>query len=91
MARKQRNLAKTAAAMAATALLEKAIRKAAEDPRVRRKVKAVGKALKKGAKAAGKKIAKAIKNRAPKIAKAMKKRAPKVGRAAARRKSRARA
>lgn len=38
MARKQRNLAKTAAAMAATALLEKAIQKAAKDPRVRRKV-----------------------------------------------------
>ena len=80
MARKQRNLAKTAAALAVTALLEKAIKKAAEDPRVRRKAKAVGKALKKGAKAAGKRIAKAIK-----------KRAPKVKRAAARRKSRARA
>lgn len=80
MARKQRNLAKTAAVVAATALVEKAIRKAAEDPRVRRKAKAVGKALKKGAKAAGKKIAKALK-----------KRAPKVGRAAAKRKRRVRA
>lgn len=91
MARKRRNLAKTAAAMAATVLLEQAIKKAAEDPRVRRKAKAVGKALKKGAKAAGKKIAKAIKKRAPRIAKAIRKRAPKVGRAAARRKSQARA
>jgi hypothetical protein len=50
--------------MAAAALLEKAIKKAAEDPRVRRKAKAVGKALKKKAKAAGKKISKAIKKRA---------------------------
>ena len=92
MARKQqRNLAKTAAAIAATALLEKAIKKAVEDPRVRRTAKAVGRAVKKRAKAAGKKIAKAIKKRAPKIAKAIKKRAPKMGRAAARRKSRARA
>ncbi|MEA2725040.1 MAG: hypothetical protein QOH59_2811 [Gemmatimonadales bacterium] len=64
MARKQRNLAKTVAAMAATALVEKAIQKAAKDPRVRRKAKAVGKALKKRAKAAGKKISKAIKKRA---------------------------
>ncbi len=61
---KQRNLAKTAAAMAATALLETAIQKAAEDPRVRRKAKAVGKALKKRVKAAGKMISRAIKKRA---------------------------
>ncbi len=59
-----RNLAKTAAAIAATALLEKAIQKAAEDPRVRRKAKAVGKALKKRVKAAGKQISRAIKKRA---------------------------
>lgn len=65
MARKQRNLAKTAAVLAATALVEKAIQKAAEDPRVRRKAKAVGKALKKRAKAAGKRISKVIKKRAP--------------------------
>lgn len=64
MARKQRNLAKTTAALVATALLEKAIKKAAEDPRVRRKAKAVGKALKKKAKAAGKKISKALKKKA---------------------------
>ena len=63
MARKQKNLAKTAAALAATALLEKAIQLAAKDPRVRRKAKAVGKALKKRAKATGKKITKVIKKR----------------------------
>ena len=74
MARKQRNLAKTAAAMAATALVEKAIQKAAKDPRVRRKAKAVGKALKKRAKIAGKKISKAIKKRAPKLARAAQRR-----------------
>lgn len=72
MARTQRNLAKTAAALAATALLEKAIQKAAEDPRIRRKVKAVAKALGKRARAAGKKIAKVIKQRAPKLARAAK-------------------
>ncbi len=72
MARKQRNLAKTAAAIATTALLEKVIRKAAEDPRVRRKAKAVGKALKKKAKTAGKKISKAIRKRTPKIKRAVK-------------------
>lgn len=72
MARKQRNLAKTAAALAATALLEKAIQKAAEDPRIRRKAKAVAEALLKRAQAARKKVAKAIKKRAPKIARAAK-------------------
>ncbi len=86
MARKQRNRVKTAVAMAAIALAEKAIQKAAEDPRVRRKAKAVGRALKKRAKAAGKKIAKAIRKRAPKIAKAVKKRATKISRAATKRK-----
>jgi hypothetical protein len=63
MARKQRNLAKTAVALAATTLVEKAIRAAAEDPRVRRKAKAVRKALKKRAKAAGKKISKLVRKR----------------------------
>ncbi len=70
MARKQRNLARTAAVLAATALVEKAIQKAAEDPRVRRQAKSVAKALKKRAKAAGEKITKAIKKRAPKLARA---------------------
>ncbi len=70
MARKQRNLAKTAAALVATALLEKAIQKAAEDPRIRRKAKALAEALVKRAQAAGKKITKAVKKRTPKVARA---------------------
>lgn len=69
MARKQKSLAKTAAVLAATALVGKAIQKASEDPRVRRKAKAVGKAVKKRAKAAGRKIAKALK-RSPKLRRA---------------------
>ena len=72
MARKQKNLAQTAAVLAATALLEKAIQKAAEDPRIRRKAKAVAEALVKRAQAAGKKVTKAIKKRAPKISRAKK-------------------
>jgi hypothetical protein len=67
MARKRKGLVQTAAALAATALVEKAIEKAAQDPRVRRKAKSVGRALKKRAKAVGKKIAKAVKKRAPKV------------------------
>ena len=69
MARKQqkKSLAKTAAVLAATALAEKALQAAARDPRVRRKAKAVGKAVAKRVKAAGKKIRKAIKKRAPKV------------------------
>jgi hypothetical protein len=74
MARKRKGLAPAAAALAASVLLEKAIRKAAEDPRVRRKAKAIGRALKKGAKAAGKKISKAIRKRAPKVRAAARKR-----------------
>jgi hypothetical protein len=74
MARKRKGLAPAAAALAASALLEKAIQKAAEDPRVRRKAKAIGRALKKGAKAAGKKIAKAVRKRAPKVRAAARKR-----------------
>ena len=74
MARKQKNLAKTAAALAATALLEKAIQKAAEDPRIRRKAKAMAEALLKQAQAAGKKIAKAVRKRAPKVRAATRKR-----------------
>jgi hypothetical protein len=67
MARKRKGLAQTAAALAATALVEKAIQKAAKDPRVRRKAKAIGKSLRKGAKAAGKKISKAVRKRAKKV------------------------
>jgi hypothetical protein len=74
MARKRKGLAPAAAALAATALLEKAIQKAAADPRVRRKAKAIGRALKKGAKAARKKISKAVRKRAPKVRAAARKR-----------------
>jgi hypothetical protein len=78
MARKKKGLAQTAAALAATALVEKAIQKATKDPRVRRKAKAIGKSLKKRAKAAGKRISKAVRKRA----KAVRKRTKKVSRAA---------
>jgi len=63
MARTQKNLAKSVAVLAATVLVEKVLQKAAEDPRIRRKAKAVAKAVGKRAKAAGKKIAKVIKKR----------------------------
>jgi len=62
MARKQqKGLVQTAAVLAATALAEKAIKKAAEDPRVRRKVKAAGKAIKKRVKSVSRKVIKRIK------------------------------
>ena len=70
MARKRRNLAKTAAALAATALLEKAIQKAAQDPRIRRKAKAVAEALVKRAQAARRKITKATRKRTSRVARA---------------------
>jgi hypothetical protein len=71
MARNKKNgLAQTAAALASSALVQKAIQKAAENPRVRRKAKALGRALKKRAKAAGKKISKAVKKQAPKARRA---------------------
>jgi hypothetical protein len=54
--KEQKSLAQTALALAATALVEKAIQTAAEDPRVRRKAKAAGKTIKKNAKAAARKI-----------------------------------
>jgi hypothetical protein len=64
MARKQqKGLVQTAAVLAATALLEKAVQKAAEDPRVRRKAKAAGKKVAKTIKAATRKISKGIKRR----------------------------
>jgi hypothetical protein len=66
MARKRKDLVQAAAALAATALAEKAITKASEDPRIRRKAKAVGKALKKRATRAGKRIVKAVRKRVPK-------------------------
>jgi hypothetical protein len=65
MARKQqkKGLVQTAAVLAATALIEKAIQKAAEDPRVRRKAKATGKKVAKTIKATTRKISKDIKRR----------------------------
>ncbi len=65
MARKQqqKGLVQTAAVLAATALIEKAVQKAAEDPRVRRKAKAAGKKVAKTIKATTKKIGKGIKRR----------------------------
>ena len=54
--KKQKSLVQTAVALAATALVEKAIQTAAEDPRLHRKVKAAGKAIKKRAKAARRRI-----------------------------------
>ena len=63
MARKQqkKGLVQTAAVLAATVLLEKAVQKAAEDPRVRRKAKAAGKKVAKTIKATTRKISKGIK------------------------------
>jgi hypothetical protein len=82
MARKQqKGLAKTAAALAATALVEKAIQKAAEDPRVRRKAKAVAKSLKKRAKLVSKKLKGVVKKRSAKTTRAA--RAKRVKRARA--------
>ena len=65
MARKQqqKGLVQTAAVLAASALIEKAVQKAAEDPRVRRKAKAAGKKVAKTIKATTKKIGKGIKRR----------------------------
>jgi hypothetical protein len=65
MARKQqkKGLVQTAAVLAATALIEKAVQKAAEDPRVRRKAKAAGKKVTKTIKATTRKISKGITRR----------------------------
>jgi hypothetical protein len=64
MARKQqKGLVQTAAVLAATALIEKAVQKAAEDPRVRRKAKAAGRKVAKTVKATTRKISKGIKRR----------------------------
>jgi hypothetical protein len=64
MARKQqKGLVQTAAVLAATALIEKAVQKAADDPRVRRTAKAAGKKVAKAVKATTRKITKGIKRR----------------------------
>jgi ElaB/YqjD/DUF883 family membrane-anchored ribosome-binding protein len=68
-------LAKSVLALAATALVEKAIQKAAQDPKIRRKVEALIKAAEKRVRGAGKKVSRAAKSAA--------KRGPKVRRAAA--------
>lgn len=81
MAGTARKLGKTAVALAASALLEKAVQKAADDPRVRRKAKALGKAAKRQLRAAGKKVSRAAKRagkRAPKLRLATKKRVKKL-------------
>lgn len=57
---KSRKLGKTVVALAATALFEKAIQKAMEDPRVRRKAMALGKALLERAGFAGKKLTRVV-------------------------------
>ena len=66
--KQQKGLVETAAVLAATALAEKAIRKAAEDPRVRAKAKAAGRAVARKARAVGRK-AKAVSRKLTKRAK----------------------
>jgi len=65
MARKNRKLAKTALALAATTVAEAVVQKMADDPEFRRKVKAKAKAVagtaRKALKRTGKKLARAIK------------------------------
>ena len=70
-------LAKSVIALAATALLEKAIQKAAQDPKIRRKVEALIREAAKRVGVAGKKVTRAAKSAG--------KRAPSVRRAAAKR------
>ena len=70
-------LAKSVIALAAAALVEKAIQKAAQDPKVRRKVEALVKAAEKRVRVARKSVSR--------LAKAAGRQAPKVRRAAARR------
>lgn len=53
-----KRVAKAVAALAATGLVRKAVRKAAEDPRVRRKAAELGKAAGKKARTVGKRAAK---------------------------------
>jgi hypothetical protein len=54
MARTTKRLTKAVAALAASGVLEKAVRKAAADPRVRRKVAELEKVVRKKARAVGK-------------------------------------
>jgi hypothetical protein len=57
---KLRKLGKTAAALAATALLEAAVQKVLKDPKFRRKAAALVKAAEKRSKTAGKKLRRAV-------------------------------
>jgi hypothetical protein len=57
MAGGTKRLAKAVAALATTAVVEKAVRKAAADPRVRKKAAEVGAVVRTKAKSAGKAIA----------------------------------
>jgi hypothetical protein len=75
--RRASKLAKSVIALAAAALVEKAIQKAAQDPKVRRKVEALVKAAEKRVRVAGKSVSR--------LAKSAGRQAPKVRRAAARR------
>jgi hypothetical protein len=67
MARKNRTLARTALALAATTVAEAVVQKLADDPKFRRKVKAKAKAAvgstRKALKRSGKKLARAVKKR----------------------------
>ena len=74
-------LAKSVIALAATALLEKAIQKAARDPRIRRKVEALIRDAAKRVGVAGKKVSRAAKlagKRAPQVRSAAAKRVRKL-------------
>jgi len=61
--KQQKGLLETAAVLGATALAEKAIKAAAENPRVRRKAKAAGRAVTRKAKAVSQKISRRVKKR----------------------------
>jgi hypothetical protein len=58
---KTRRLAKAALGLLATAVLKEAVQTAANDPRVRRKAKAVGRAIARRAKTAGRKMTRTAK------------------------------
>jgi hypothetical protein len=58
---KARKLGKTVVALAAAALLEKAVQKVMNDPKFRRKAVALVKAAGKRSKAAGRKLSRAVK------------------------------
>lgn len=70
-------LARSVIVLAATALVEKAIQRAAQDPRIRRKVEALVRDAEKRVRAAGQKVTRAAKSAG--------RQAPKVRRAAAKR------